>query len=342
MKGASSGRTGRDKKKKESAMYVQQQQQRLKDVSKGREDFVAGQPFVGASPGARRRAYRAARHLRECVVVLEKCWTEDECKRVSEALQRTLHRLGSRSSDKNGANAADNENGWQSARHARFSTIDLPAFDLSARAYAFVQRCVRKRVIEPFAQRCGLDAADLFLKDLFFVIYDAENPCGQRSLDLHHDGSLFSFNLLLNHENEFSGGGTYFPELGALSVKQGDCVVHDGKALHGGAEVTSGTRLILVGFVQSVVSEEASFGESAQAQQAREMALLRTLGEREAAKRAGVCDEEMMQDALMALSGFSIFAPRTVEMEIDNAEPVRNEDDGTVIANRIERMPACQ
>ena len=32
-------------------------------------------------------------------------------------------------------------------------------------------------------------------------------------------GSLFSFNLLLSHENEFSGGGTYFPELGALYVQ---------------------------------------------------------------------------------------------------------------------------
>lgn len=94
---------------------------------------------------------------------------------------------------------------------------------------------------------------------------------GQAGLPLHRDGSLLSFNVLLSRPDAFRGGGTRFPHLarrddevtadddacafadadGVVRPAQGDAVVHSGSALHAGEAVTAGTRLLLVGFVDS-------------------------------------------------------------------------------------------
>ena len=38
----------------------------------------------------------------------------------------------------------------------------------------------------------------------------------QRALSMHTDGSIFSFNLLLNSPDDFDGGGTFFEDGGDL------------------------------------------------------------------------------------------------------------------------------
>jgi len=241
---------------------------------------------IEPSPNARRRRHRADRTARETVLVARALWTEPECALVREALRRALDRRGG--------------GGWTAGRHADFPTTDLPAFELSPRAFSWVRRAVRERVIAPFANRHGLDPADLYFKDLFFVLYDADNEGGQRHLDLHHDGSLFSFNILLNSEKDFHGGGTLFPALGPVCINQGDCCMHDGRVLHGGNPVTKGHRIILVGFVESIVSEEHSLGDSSAATARRDEAELRALRERMAVKAGG----RQGYDAL-ALEGFA-------------------------------------
>ncbi len=115
--------------------------------------------------------------------------------------------------------------------------------------------------------RCSVEPLHVRADSRCFAQCDAR---GQRSLELHRDGSLLSFNVLLSHESEFEGGGTHFPDLaaqaaagatdapphvgGTVHLRQGDACVHSGSALHAGAAVTAGVRVILVGFVESVRS----------------------------------------------------------------------------------------
>ena len=69
----------------------------------------------------------------------------------------------------------------------------------------------------------------------------------------HVDGTPFAFNILLNSEREFEGGGTRFytndNDYELVELKQGDLVLHSGKTQHAGNAITSGIRYILVGFI---------------------------------------------------------------------------------------------
>lgn len=116
----------------------------------------------------------------------------------------------------------------------------------------------------------GVPADVLEYEDLFCVQYiakgDDELGTGMNSLDLHRDGTLFSFTVLLSDPDSFECGGTVFDCMRGMDVKAdddeflmkdgaitplhaGDCVLHSGKMLHGGQTVTKGSRVIIVGFV---------------------------------------------------------------------------------------------
>ena len=94
------------------------------------------------------------------------------------------------------------------------------------------------------------------------------------SLDLHRDGSLLSFTVLLSPPDDFEAGGTVFDALRDVDATSADeCggggpsgsvlkpggvirppragygTIHSGKLLHGGERVTRGQRIVLVGFV---------------------------------------------------------------------------------------------
>ena len=91
-----------------------------------------------------------------------------------------------------------------------------------------------------------MEEAYLELEDCFVARYDA----GARDLLApHRDGTLLSFSLLLSDEAAFEGGATAFPAYGAVPVATGSALLHSGQMLHGGAQTTRGTRVILVGFV---------------------------------------------------------------------------------------------
>ena len=81
-----------------------------------------------------------------------------------------------------------------------------------------------------------------------FIIKYTED--GQSELEIHRDQSIISYNILLNSEYEFIGGGTFF-ESNDLLVKpnQGDLLIHSGLIKHGGTKIISGTRYLLVGFL---------------------------------------------------------------------------------------------
>lgn len=80
---------------------------------------------------------------------------------------------------------------------------------------------------------------------MFVVKYD---PKKQSYLEEHEDGSEFSFVLALN--DDYKGGGTFFPNLKKLvKLKKGDVLVFSGQNRHRGEEVSEGIRFILTGFL---------------------------------------------------------------------------------------------
>jgi hypothetical protein len=101
--------------------------------------------------------------------------------------------------------------------------------------------------------------------DLFVAHYqakDSEESKVMDRLELHRDGTILSFSLLLNSPDDFTGGGTFYDALrdvepsGILHAggvirpdRPGDAVLHCGKILHGADVVTSGSRTVLVGFI---------------------------------------------------------------------------------------------
>ena len=116
-----------------------------------------------------------------------------------------------------------------------------------------------RRVLRPLAPIYflpGLPSGHAFLpehlelRDCFFVKYSAAAG-GQRSLVLHTDGSIFSFNILLSDPNGgFEGGGTFFEPSGVTVRPARGCALgHSGQVRHCGVEITRGDRYLLVGFV---------------------------------------------------------------------------------------------
>jgi hypothetical protein len=77
----------------------------------------------------------------------------------------------------------------------------------------------------------------------------------QESLDWHIDGSVISFNVLLNED--FTGGGTSIKHTSEFGIeeksycsKKGDLFIHPGRLKHCGNNIKSGVRYIIVGFIE--------------------------------------------------------------------------------------------
>ena len=180
--------------------------------------------------------------------VLEAVWTPAQCVRVLSATR--------------------NVDEWTTQRHGRFPTNDLPLTKLGEPLNSSVRQLLRRTVLAPMARMHNwlpkgdsqpaatsqeeVDYADsmrLSFRDLFVIRYSCALGL-QPGLQLHRDGSLVSFNILLNEASEFDGGGTILEQEGrTVLIQQGDCLVHSGKVRHGAAQVTRGERFVLVAFV---------------------------------------------------------------------------------------------
>lgn len=149
-------------------------------------------------------------------------------------------------------------------RHASYPTCDFPVDDCQNLETYLESIDFNQRLFGNMSELYGVDADDLEYLDLFVAHYQAKNETenGMDRLELHRDGSLLSFSLLLNDPNDFTGGGTLYDALrdvpsteilhpgGVIRPLQaGDACLHCGKILHGADVVTSGFRTVLVGFV---------------------------------------------------------------------------------------------
>ena len=69
-------------------------------------------------------------------------------------------------------------------------------------------------------------------------------------VEMHYDGCAISFNLMLSDLNEYSGGGTYMRAMRkTVKLRMGQCLVHPGELYHCGVDIGSGTRFLMVGFL---------------------------------------------------------------------------------------------
>jgi len=144
-----------------------------------------------------------------------------------------------------------NEKGWLSDRHRGYATTDIRSAKITA-VDSWVRKSLRERLFPLLAEQHQFALNTFSFRDLFFVKYEAE---GQNSVGIHRDGSVISFNILLNSSNEFDGGGTWFDHTKKThTIEQGDVLVHSGKLRHAGTAITRGLRFILVGFVDAGVS----------------------------------------------------------------------------------------
>ncbi|RUP06760.1 hypothetical protein BC936DRAFT_140269 [Jimgerdemannia flammicorona] len=172
-------------------------------------------------------------------VVIPSVWSQDECRTILSAILEYTNSAGA----------------WSTQRHSAFPTTDIPVQSVP-QISEFVHSTLRTRLLTSvISPRYGFHPSgrDLTFRDLFFVRYSALDPDSQRSLGAHSDGCLVSFNVLLNGENEFEGGGTLFVKTGqTVRIRKGDAVVHDATSLHAGVEITKGVRYICVGFVDTV------------------------------------------------------------------------------------------
>ena len=154
-------------------------------------------------------------------------------------------------------------------RHASYPTCDFPVDECPPMEAYLESIQFNQRMFGNLSQLYGIEQEDMEYLDLFVAHYQAKDSSttdggggGMDRLELHRDGSLLSFSLLLNDPNDFQGGGTFYDALrdvpcttilhdgGAIRPLQvGDACLHCGKLLHGADVVTSGFRTVLVGFV---------------------------------------------------------------------------------------------
>eukprot|EP00966_Prymnesium_polylepis_P042091 977502-Prymnesium_polylepis.1 len=101
---------------------------------------------------------------------------------------------------------------WRTARHDDSPTTDM---ELDGDGCDDVLRSLDEHLADgvlddlfaDLARAFGVQATELYLRELFVVKYEAGR---QRELRTHRDASFFSFVLQLNEPAAFAGGGTTF------------------------------------------------------------------------------------------------------------------------------------
>ena len=152
---------------------------------------------------------------------------------------------------------ASTAGGWATDRHHLHKTTDMSVWEsetlsgLLAAPIRGIETRINELYKAAFAQGAG---PDLSFTDVFVVKYSED---AQRSLALHEDSSVVTFQVLLNSRREFTGGGTIFSEMGCtLSPDQGTLVMFPGHLQHGGLAIEAGTRYLLVGFSQHATAAQ--------------------------------------------------------------------------------------
>lgn len=134
--------------------------------------------------------------------------------------------------------------GWTTNRHQYYPTVDNE-ITTKWSIYNDIIIVIQNIIFNEISKLYNVDKKKLGINEIFVVKY---SKGGQTELDLHKDGSEFSFVIALN--NEFSGGGTYFENSQkTINLNIGDCLIFSGQNTHKAVPIYSGIRYILTGFI---------------------------------------------------------------------------------------------
>lgn len=139
---------------------------------------------------------------------------------------------------------------WTTSRHENYPTNDVLLEDLGIN---FAYDTIVREIISPLCthlwQLSGPKWKELESEN-FLAKY---TPGGQTHLSLHHDYSHITMLVKLN--NEYDGGGTWFPKYNKLvdPSRIGTATLHPGIITHrhGARQVYAGRRYVLVSFMRS-------------------------------------------------------------------------------------------
>ena len=137
---------------------------------------------------------------------------------------------------------------WTSGRHDYYPTHDILLSDIG---YDIIYSEILNEYAHPTARWIwNLEGSnwDNMKVESFIVKYDNASKDAQNSLSLHHDHADYTFVVGLN--DEYSGGGTWFPRQKYLIDKSpGVVTVHPTIThRHGARPVTDGVRYVLISF----------------------------------------------------------------------------------------------
>ena len=131
---------------------------------------------------------------------------------------------------------------WKTRRHRNYPTTDNDIKNISS-INSMVVNTVKEKLLPEFYKHYKVSVNII---EIFIAKYTVD---GQSSLELHRDGSDFSFVIALN--KEFEGGGTFFKDLDqTFQPDAGNAIIFSGRQFHSGVKITEGTRYILTGFLR--------------------------------------------------------------------------------------------
>jgi GR25 family glycosyltransferase involved in LPS biosynthesis len=144
---------------------------------------------------------------------------------------------------------AEAENKWTEGRHEFYPTNDVLLNELGL---GDIYKRVIREIVTPLATHIWkLEGAWLTnpSEETFMIKYSMDK---QGHLSLHHDHSYFTCGVRLN--DEFEGGGTYFPRYGVCVTpkRNGNAFLHPGAITHkhGARPIHAGIRYIIVSFIR--------------------------------------------------------------------------------------------
>jgi|TARA_B110000914_G_C15516528_1_gene473931 hypothetical protein len=145
---------------------------------------------------------------------------------------------------------AESKNKWTQDRHEFYPTNDvlLPELGLNDIYNKVLDEIVRPLSIHLW--KLEGKSWNAFSNENFMAIYTTDR---QSHLSLHHDRSHLTLVIKLN--DEFSGGGTWFPKYQKLINPEvvGTAALHPGMVTHqhGARPITAGKRYIIVSFIRT-------------------------------------------------------------------------------------------
>lgn len=141
-----------------------------------------------------------------------------------------------------------NFDNWTVNRHKTYPTNDVLIQDFD-KNFAIIYDNIVRNILQPALNKLyDCEIGQNFVHETFIIRYKPEL---QGHLDLHHDSSTFTFCVTFSAEDDYEGGGTYFPKHKLLlKAGQGVVAIHPGMMTHqhGVRPIIRGERYAMVSF----------------------------------------------------------------------------------------------